>query len=443
MDPFLDLEENFGLGNYKRLNDLKKKNPDLKTLIAIGGWNEGSTKYSLMAGSKKSRKQFVHSVVRFLEKHGFDGLEVDWEYPTKRGGHGRDRKKFVLLLRDLRKEFDQHDLILSAAVSAGKEIVDQAYDVPKLNKYLHFLNLMTYDFFGPWDSTLAHNSPLFHRPNQHETSSIDFIVNYWIKKGILPSKLLLGLPFYGRSFTLHNPQRTEPFAPSAGPGRAGLATGEEGYLSYYEVCLIQKSGKATTRRDDYWLSPYLFFDDQWIGFDDVSSIRTKVEYARNLNLGGVMIWSLDNDDFRGYCGQGNSPLVYTVVDAMYSPMNGSSGPVQPIYNYRDESESDNLVRFTGTDSSPFGPSVGTSSVDTSSVGTSVESVLTSGFKCKAEGMFRDPKDCRRFYHCFKRGPDGWTAAAKMCQPNTVFSEDWQICVWPHQTNCEDTNLLIN
>ena len=434
MDPFLDLEENYGLGNYKRLNELKKQNPDLKTLIAIGGWNEGSTKYSLMAATKKSRKQFVYSVLRFLDKHSFDGLEVDWEYPTKRGGHPRDRKKFTLLVRDLKKAFEPYNLILSAAVSAGKEVIDVAYDIPKLNKYLDFVNLMAYDFFGPWDSTVGHNSPLFHRPNQHEASSIDFAINYWLRKGIHPSKLLLGLPFYGRSFTLQNPKRSEPFSPSSGPGRAGLATSEEGYLSYYEVCLIQKSGKATTKRDDYWLSPYVYFQDQWIGFDDVSSIRTKVEYARNLNLGGVMIWSLDNDDFRGYCGQGNSPLVYTVVDAMYSPMNGSSGPVQPVYNYRDESESENLVKYTETESPQLDPSLDTSPV---------ESIPTSGFKCKAEGMFRDPKDCRRFYHCFKRAADGWTAAAKMCQPNTVFSEDWQICVWPHQTNCENNNLLIN
>lgn len=84
---------------YRRFNNLKKKNPNLKTIIAIGGWNEGSTKYSEMASTAEGRQKFVQSVVEFLQRHGFDGLDMDWEYPTERGGQEYDQENFVLLLQ--------------------------------------------------------------------------------------------------------------------------------------------------------------------------------------------------------------------------------------------------------------------------------------------------------------------------------------------------------
>lgn len=87
-------------GIYKKFNSLKKVNPRLKTIIAIGGWNEGSIKYSEMASTDEGRKKFAQSVVAFLDRHGFDGLDMDWEYPTQRGGNNEtDRDNFVLLLR--------------------------------------------------------------------------------------------------------------------------------------------------------------------------------------------------------------------------------------------------------------------------------------------------------------------------------------------------------
>lgn len=78
LDPYYDLEENYGKGAFKRFNNLKKINSKLKTIIAIGGWNEGSIKYSNMATQPESRKIFVQSVVDFIKKYDFDGLDLDW-----------------------------------------------------------------------------------------------------------------------------------------------------------------------------------------------------------------------------------------------------------------------------------------------------------------------------------------------------------------------------
>ena len=75
-------------GNYRATVDLKKRNPTLKVLIAVGGWAEGGKKYSAMASTPQTRSRFVESVVEFLKEHKFDGLDVDWEYPGARDRDG-------------------------------------------------------------------------------------------------------------------------------------------------------------------------------------------------------------------------------------------------------------------------------------------------------------------------------------------------------------------
>lgn len=77
LDPWQDLKENYGKGAMERFTGLKKINPNLKTIVAIGGWNEGSIKYSAMASNPSSRKTFVDSCVEFIEKYNFDGLDMD------------------------------------------------------------------------------------------------------------------------------------------------------------------------------------------------------------------------------------------------------------------------------------------------------------------------------------------------------------------------------
>ena len=81
------------------MTELKRYNPNLKILLSIGGWNAGSVRFSNMASSPASRLAFARSARNFIEKYHLDGFDIDWEYPTKRGGRQIDRRNFVQLLR--------------------------------------------------------------------------------------------------------------------------------------------------------------------------------------------------------------------------------------------------------------------------------------------------------------------------------------------------------
>lgn len=148
LDAWQDLPDGGGKDGFNRFNALRKKSPNTKTLIAIGGWNEGSTKYSNMASTAESREIFANNALAFIEKYNFDGFDVDWEYPAQRGGSPNDYKNYVELLKVLKNKFEKKGFILSAAVSAVESSAGQSFDIPKISKYLDFINIMAYDLKG-------------------------------------------------------------------------------------------------------------------------------------------------------------------------------------------------------------------------------------------------------------------------------------------------------
>jgi len=166
LDAWQDLGDNYGKNGFKRFNELRKRSPETKTLIAIGGWNEGSTRYSTVFKDPVLRRKFVNNAVDFLQKHNFDGFDLDWEYPNQRGGKPEDVQNFVLLTKELNEAFQKHEFILSAAVAAAESSASLSYDIPQISKYLNFINIMTYDFHGAWEQQTGHNAPLYPRKGE-------------------------------------------------------------------------------------------------------------------------------------------------------------------------------------------------------------------------------------------------------------------------------------
>ncbi len=116
-----------------------------------------------------------------------------------------DKIYFTKLVKEMKIEFDKNKLILTAAVAGGKNYIDTGYEVSEITKYFDFVNVMTYDLHGSWNNYIGHHAPLY--PKKDETGddrylNIDWVVKYWLSKGLSKDKLVLGLPAYGRTFTL-------------------------------------------------------------------------------------------------------------------------------------------------------------------------------------------------------------------------------------------------
>nr|XP_035108952.1 chitinase-3-like protein 2 [Callithrix jacchus] len=308
---------------YQTINGLKTKNPKLKILLSIGGYLFGSKGFHPMVDSSTSRLEFINSVILFLRNHNFDGLDVSWIYPGQ-----KDNTHFTVLIHELAEAFQKdftkstkERLLLTAGVSAGRQMIDNSYQIEKLAKDLDFINVLSFDFHGSWEKPLitGHNSPLSKGWRDRGPSSyynVEYAVGYWIRKGMPSEKVVMGIPTYGRSFTLASAETTVG-APASGPGAAGPITESSGFLAYYEICQFLKGAKITRLQDQQ--VPYAVKGNQWVGYDDVESMETKVQFLKNLNLGGAMIWSIDMDDFTGIsCNQGPYPLVQAVKRSLGS-----------------------------------------------------------------------------------------------------------------------------
>ena len=309
-------------GNFLQLRKLKAAHPNLKLFISLGGWS-WSKNFSVGSATDALRKQMVRSCIDIYIKGNlpvqggrggvgaaaniFDGIDIDWEYPVGGGQpyntvSPNDKRNFTLLMAEFRSQLDAlgaangKRYLLTAAVGAGKDKIDNT-EPALYSQYMDWINLMTYDFHGGWETSTNFNAQLFADPADPSTGMAreyvgDKAVQYMIAAGVPRDKLLLGIPFYGRGWTGVAP----------GPNGDGLyqaATGTapgtyESGIEDYKI-LVAKTGTRYYHPVTKQLYLYTGAGGQWWSYDDPTVIGTKVKYVKDQGLRGAFSWELDGD----------------------------------------------------------------------------------------------------------------------------------------------------
>jgi len=286
--------------NLRYLVGLKKKNHNLKVLISIGGWG-GSRFFSDAVLTDTARKAFAASAAAIVGKYNLDGIDIDWEYPDDIGAGNiyriDDKHNYTLMFKELRHSLDSvtgvthHTYLLTAAVGGFKRFLQQT-EMGQAQRYLDYINLMTYDYSQDSLGVAVHHTNLY--PSKVNTSSLQNSVQKTVTDfeadGVPANKLVVGIAFYGRG------EAVEDAALNGLGAKITKVRVHGGGYTYLKDSLIDKKGFKYYRDKDA-KAPYLFNPGtlQFITFDDEWSVKNKCRYVVKNNLAGVMFWEYSSD----------------------------------------------------------------------------------------------------------------------------------------------------
>lgn len=254
----------------------------------------------IVTGTYPNRQIFINSVVQYLRNYHLDGIDLDWEYPaaSDRGGNPDDVHNFINLLNELREAFDRENPGWEISVTLPTSYwYLRGFDLERMQKYVDYFNLMSYDLHGMWDQDIEWTGPYLR--GHTDIKQIDEGLDLLWRNDIKPENVVFGLAFYGRSFTMARIDCSEPngVCQFAGGGKPGSCSSTSGILTFAEISARNKTLDVETFYNPETTVKYNVYDgDQWISYDDEQSFFDKKKFLTERCLSGLMIWAVDQDD---------------------------------------------------------------------------------------------------------------------------------------------------
>lgn len=298
-------------GGAPGLLELAKQN-GVKVNASIGGWSM-CKHFSDVAADPVKRAKFVQECVRLIDL-GFDGIDLDWEYPGPYAGmnftgNAADYDNFVTLTKEIRQAIGNDKLITSCFSADTKKL--EGFNWTEVDKYVDYYNFMTYDFNGGWSDKAGHNSPLYgYSDAEAPEFNWDNLYQYLIEKNVDLNKVNMGMAFYGRGVVTDGAadlnaktvKREEFVQPDGNIITCADYTNwpkdvfdGTPYFYYIKNTALAPNSGWVKHWDDEAKVPYLTKGNFFLSYDDEESIGYKAQYVKDKNLAGVIVWTVYED----------------------------------------------------------------------------------------------------------------------------------------------------
>uniref|UniRef100_A0A1L8E1S0 Putative chitinase n=1 Tax=Nyssomyia neivai TaxID=330878 RepID=A0A1L8E1S0_9DIPT len=353
-----DLDQ--GKGFFRQVTTLKRKYPALKILLGVGGGvDPESSQYLSLLESSAGRIAFINAAYTLVKTYDFDGLDLSWQFPVVkpvkiRGGFSsflhkikkpftsddpvdekseEHKEEFTALVRELKNSFrhDNYQLALTVLPNVNSSLY---FDVPAIINNLDYVVLAAYDFQTPARNPKEadYPAPLYELPERNPESNVNYQVQWWLTHRAPASKVIVGIPTFGRCWKLGEDSGLTGVPPLRTP-KEGHPEGPQvkipGLVSYPEACAkltnpsnahlkgedapLRKVADPTKRFGTYAFRlgdadrDYEF--GLWCSFEDPDTAGNKAGYVRAKGLGGIGIFDVTLDDHRGACSGDKFPIL--------------------------------------------------------------------------------------------------------------------------------------
>jgi len=283
----------------ENIKQLKAANPNTRMVLAVGGYGADGFSDAALDGN---RYLFTESIINLVKELDLDGVDIDWEYPAfdawnTQKARPEDTKNFTSLMKELREKLyrlpHKNQNYLLTFASGTQDWYFQNVEVEKVEKYVDYINVMTYDLTGKWSDTTGFNSNLYVDSQGKSKHSVDGIISMYLDHDIDSKKLLLGVPAYSygwKNVKDNKGSKNGLFAPGTpiDIDKVNL------HYKQIEKAYLNKNG-FKRYFDDQTKAAYLYDGKTFISYEDKEALKEKVAYIQSKNLGGAMVWQYAQD----------------------------------------------------------------------------------------------------------------------------------------------------